>query len=72
MKWTDVFDLKYDAETSDINDLHHRSQPNGKFLLVDKSTGKVVGTYDDQSYAIKQAKHKFKRYVKKVERMLLG
>ncbi len=68
MQWTDMFEIKYDTESSGVNNVHFPV----KFHIVDKSTGNIVGSYDDHQYAIKQAKHKFKRYIKKIERMLLG
>lgn len=68
MRWEDIFELKYDTETGGM-DMH---TVNAKFVLIEKASGKVVGAYDDQMYAIKQARHKFKRYMKRIERMLLG
>lgn len=42
------------------------------YQIVVISTNEVVGTYKDYKYARKQAKHKFKKIVKRVERILLG
>ena len=64
MKWSDYFDIEVDNSKGDWRDV--------KIFLKEKSTGKIIAEYKDIKYATKQAKHKFKRLIKKIERTVLG
>ena len=64
MKWSDYFELEVDDSKGDWRLI--------KVLLKEKSTGKVIAEYKDMRYAQKQAKHKFRRLIKKIERTVLG
>lgn len=52
-------------------DLHKDSWPF-KYKLIYKPTGDIVGEYKDEVYAIKQARFKYKKHIKKVEKILLS
>jgi hypothetical protein len=43
-----------------------------KYQVIVVNTEQVVGTYKDFKYAQKQAKYKFKKISKRVEKLLLG
>lgn len=57
-KWQDYFELS--------------AKSWNEIALVVKGTNEVVGVYVDAKYAKKQAKYKFKKITKKVEKALLG
>lgn len=67
MKWEEHFKIvrkeNCGLDFSDWND---------EYELVLISTGEVVGKYKDETYARKQAKYKFKKISKQVEKILLG
>lgn len=43
-----------------------------KYKLLYKPTNEIVGEYGDEQYAIKQARYKYRKHIKKVEKILLG
>lgn len=65
-KWEDYFIV----EEVDL-DVWNKHYPNVIKLAI-KSTGQPVGWYKDTRYAEKQAKYKFKKIIKQVEKTLLG
>lgn len=67
-KWNEYFKI-VDNDKSDIDNFEW---DNHEYQIVIIATGEVIGTYKDERYAIKQAKHKFKRIVSQVEKILLG
>lgn len=42
------------------------------YSLIIRATGEVIGNYRDIMYAKKQARHKYKKISKKIERILLS
>ncbi len=68
MKWEDFYDVMIDPETSGNDKMY----ADIRFLVVEKATGKTVGSYRDHVYAMKQAKYKFKKNLDKIEKVLLG
>ena len=65
-KWQDF----YSIEEVDL-DKWNKHYPNTIKLCI-KSTGQIIGWYRDTRYAEKQAKYKFKKIIKQVEKTLLG
>lgn len=64
--WKEMFEIKL------------RSEPDGDwgyvdyYELINKHSGEVVGTYDDEKYAEKQARYKYKKILSKLEKALLS
>lgn len=67
MKWDDYFYIKCEYLNKEIVFESHYI-----YKVVIKNTDEVVGTYNDERYAKKQARYKFKKIASKVERILLG
>lgn len=65
-KWQDYFTV----EEVDL-DVWNKHYPNVMKLYI-KSSGQIIGWYKDRRYAEKQAKYKFKKMIKQVEKTLLG
>jgi hypothetical protein len=66
--WKDYFDIK-EIDTSHEIDWELDMV---KYHLIIKATGEVIAKYNDLKYAQKQAKFKYKKMSKKIERILLG
>lgn len=67
-KWEDYFELSVITP----EDKQYTSSQWWHMSLKIKSTGESIGVYRDRKYAVKQAKYKFKKLVKQVEKALLG
>lgn len=42
------------------------------WVILEQGTGKIIGTYEDQVYAIKQARYKYRKALSKIDKILLG
>lgn len=71
-KWQDYFEIQDALADPDSLDSIKHWDFKSRYKLIDKSTGKIIGRYQDDKYARKQAKYKFKKMAKRVERILLG
>jgi hypothetical protein len=69
-KWQDYFKVVQVDEEGNSDPDSWTWGDEFKFELHDPS-GKVVATYKDQKYAVKQAKYRFKKLQKRVEQILL-
>lgn len=67
-KWEDYFELS----TISPDTPEYDSSKWWQVQLKIKVSGQVVGVYQDFKYAEKQAKYKFKKIIKQVEKTLLG
>lgn len=65
-KWQDYFKIV------DVDREEHDMFYTFEYQLVVIANDKIVGTYKDEAYAKKQAKYKFRRMLKQVEKTLLG
>jgi hypothetical protein len=70
MNWQQMYEIKQGEAFVDDGDIG--SHYAVIYLLVDKYTGEERGRYKTYKYAIKQAKYKYKKFVKLVERNLTG
>ena len=66
MRWDNYFDI----ECEYVRDGDYGS--GYKYKLIVRSTKQLVGTYNDERYAKKQARRKFKKIADRVEKILLG
>lgn len=65
-KWNDYFQI------IEVDREEHEMWYAYEYKLVVIANQQVVGTYKDEKYAKKQAKYKFRRILKQVEKTLLG
>jgi hypothetical protein len=69
MNWKELFEIK--EETDLYVDLAWNSPNRTPYHLVNKLSGEVVAKYKDHVYAVKQAKRKYRRLIKKTEKIIL-
>ena len=66
IKWTDYFEIKERwVEDGDIGSMY-------MYDVTIIASNIIVASYNDQKYAMKQARFKFKKISKRVEEILLG
>lgn len=67
--WKNFFEIK---EFTSSHEDDHWVFDNYEYHLINKHSGEVIGKYKDQRYAEKQAKYKYKKILRKLEKTLLG
>lgn len=81
LKWNDYFKIKEtilahkikrDSEQEYILDQEYSMFFEPKYEIIEISTSKVIGTYKDYKYAIKQARYKYKKIITKIDKILLS
>ena len=72
MTWKDMFEIEDHYQNEPYVHMRWDSPHKTPYHLVLKSNNTVIAKYRDASYAIKQAKRKFKRMMRKAEREILG
>lgn len=75
-KWEDLFEVMMEEEGeikpySRWNAYMLENHP-APFVIYNKHSRTIAGRYRDYTYACKQAKRKFKKIVRALERKLLG
>lgn len=66
--WKNFFEIK----EIDVSEEDNWMWDNYEYHLINKHSGEVIGKYKDQRYAEKQAKYKYKKILRKLEKTLLG
>jgi len=65
--WRTTFEVKHRTEYRNHGDIG--STYLHFYDIINLHSGQVVGTYKDGSYAVKQARRKYKRLVRLVEKL---
>ncbi len=80
-KWEEMFAIKLREEEETNRTIADKflgivgldgNHSRSVWHVVDKRTKETIGSYQDRDYAIKQAKHKHRKIMNSIERMLLG
>jgi len=70
-RWKELFEVRdkiVDGDDDDINFWHYR---NTTFLLVERNSETILGEYHDKKYAVRQARHKYKKIIKMMEKKFM-
>jgi hypothetical protein len=74
-KWTDVYRvvekpiISLDSENEYLVD--HPSSMY-RYEIIEINSSKIIGSYQDYRYAIKQARYKYKKLIAMIEKILLS
>ena len=73
ISWQTVFEIKQKERFDEpSSDKPRYSRAHFVWEIVNKHNGEVVGEYKDPRYAIKQARHKYKKLTKLMERKFMS
>jgi hypothetical protein len=74
-KWEEIFEIYHDDKSEDkslFDFITARIKVDDtRWVVRDKRTKEIVGRYKDHIYAVKQARHKYKKIMNKIDKILL-
>lgn len=73
-KWDEMFDIEpaYEHTYTQFGPIRIKSRDMSNFYyLIDKSSGEKIAKYNDYRYAVKQAWYKYKKRLRRMEKILL-